>query len=93
MGSLVNTLALAYVGVSLPLILFLSYSEASMMILINQEIVAAEILRIVVGSIGLLLAVPLTTMMAAWYFKDKAVDDHDTCDHGHGHSHSHSHTH
>lgn len=86
-GSLVNTLALAYVGVSLPLILFLSYSEASMMILINQEIVAAEILRIVVGSIGLLLAVPLTTVMAAWYFKDKAVHDSDTCGHGHSHSH------
>ncbi len=90
-GSLVNTLALAYVGVSLPLILFLSYSEASAMILLNQEIVAAEILRIVVGSIGLLLAVPLTTAMAAWYFKDKCVHDHDVCGHGHGHSHSHTH--
>jgi len=88
-GSLVNTLALAYVGVSLPLILFLSYSEASMMVLINQEIVAAEILRIVVGSIGLLLAVPLTTVMAAWYFKDKSVNEHDAGGHNHGHSHTH----
>jgi len=88
-GSLVNTLAMAYVGVSLPLILFLSYSEASMMVLINQEIVAAEILRIVVGSIGLLLAVPLTTAMAAWYFKDKFVDEHDVGGHNHGHSHTH----
>lgn len=88
-GSLVNTLALAYVGVSLPLILFLSYSEASVMILLNQEIVAAEILRIIVGSIGLLLAVPLTTAMAAWYFKDRVVNDCDVCDHGHSHSHMH----
>lgn len=88
-GSLINTLALAYVGVSLPLILFLSYSEAPISILANQEIVAAEILRIVVGSIGLLLAVPLTTAMAAWYFKDKKVDEKDVCAHGHGHSHSH----
>ncbi|HMO82842.1 MAG TPA: YibE/F family protein [Candidatus Paceibacterota bacterium] len=90
-GSLVNTLALAYVGVSLPLILFLSYSEASMLVLINQEIVAAEILRIVVGSIGLLLAVPLTTALAAWYFKDKSVCENDACGHNHGHSQSHSH--
>lgn len=88
-GSLVNTLALAYVGASLPLILLLSYSEASMMILVNQEIVAAEILRIVVGSIGLLLAVPLTTAMAAWYFKDKEVNEDEAGGHNHGHSHSH----
>ena len=60
-----------------------------MMILVNQEIVAAEILRIVVGSIGLLLAVPLTTAMAAWYFKDKEVNEDEAGGHNHGHSHSH----
>ena len=98
-GSLVNTLALAYVGTSLPLLLLYSYSESPISILINQEILAAEILRIIVGSIGLVLAVPFTTAMAAWYFKDKYVDPnddmghshshgadaHDHCDHGHAH--------
>ncbi len=92
-GSLVNTLAFAYVGASLPLILMLSFSESSMFTIINQEIVAAEILRIIVGSIGLILAVPFTTVMAAWYFKDKIVikeEIHSCADHtegGHGHHH------
>ncbi len=68
-GSLVNTLALAYVGVSLPLILLLAKTEdATMGLIINQEVVAAEILRIMIGSIGLILAVPLTTLLAAWWF-------------------------
>jgi len=84
-GSLVNTLAFAYVGTSLPLLLLYSYSESPISILINQEILAAEILRIIVGSIGLVLAVPFTTAMAAWYFKDKYVDPND--DMGHSHSH------
>jgi uncharacterized membrane protein len=88
-GSLVNTLALAYVGVSLPLILLMSYSESSFFIILNQEIVAVEILRIVVGSIGLILTVPLTTAIAAWYFNNHAVADegHDGHDHSHGHHH------
>ena len=90
-GSLVNTLALAYVGASLPMILLYAYSESSIGVLLNQEIIAAEILRIVVGSIGLILAVPLTTALAAWYFKDKVVDAHDLDDHGHSHGHSHGH--
>lgn len=85
-GSLVNTLALAYVGASLPMLLLFSYSESPISILINQEIIAAEVLRIVVGSIGLILTVPLTTALAAWYFKDKHVHTHHD---GHAHHHHH----
>ncbi|MCB9810635.1 MAG: YibE/F family protein [Candidatus Nomurabacteria bacterium] len=88
-GSLVNTLAFAYVGAALPLILLYSLSESSILITLNQEVIAAEILRIVVGSIGLVLAVPLTTTLAAWYFKDKCIDEdglHTCADH---HQHSH----
>lgn len=88
-GSLVNTLALAYAGASLPLLLLYGYSESSMWVILNQEVIAAEVLRIVVGSIGLILAVPLTTALAAWYFKDKVVEEDD--DHGHSHGHGHSH--
>jgi uncharacterized membrane protein len=77
-GSLVNTLALAYVGAALPMILLFAHSsEASIFDLINQEVIAAEILRIIVGSIGLVLAVPITTLMAAWYFKDKKAEEVD----------------
>jgi uncharacterized membrane protein len=89
-GSLVNTLALAYAGASLPLLLLYSYSSAPWSIIANQEVIAAEIVRILVGSIGLILAVPLTTALAAWYFRDKSVNL-DEAGHSHGHAHHHNH--
>ncbi len=67
-ASLVNTLALAYVGVSLPLILLLARADASIGLTLNQELVAVELARIMIGSIGVVLAVPATTAIAAWYF-------------------------
>ena len=88
-GSLVNTLALAYAGAALPLLLLYSYSESSVWEILNQEVIAAEVIRIVVGSIGLISAVPLTTALAAWYFRDKVVEEGDS--NGHSHSHGHSH--
>lgn len=85
-GSLVNTLALAYVGVSLPLILLYARADTDLMITINQEIVAAELVRIIIGSIGLVLAVPLTTIMAAWYFSKQDKVEADVPHHcGHHH--------
>lgn len=76
-GSLVNTLALAYVGAALPLVLLYARSDAGFLDALNQEIIASEILRIVIGSIGLILAVPLTTLVAAWYFSRTQVDPAD----------------
>lgn len=67
-GSLVNTLALAYVGVSLPLVLLYSRAGTDFVSAVNQEIMAAELVRIMVGSIGLVLAVPITTALASWWF-------------------------
>lgn len=66
--ALVNTLALAYTGASLPLLLlFVAYPQP-WWVTLNSEPVAEEIVRTLVGSVGLLLAVPLTTLIAAWYF-------------------------
>lgn len=90
-GSLVNTLALAYAGASLPLLLLYSFSTSPWSIIVNQEIIAAEIVRIIVGSIGLILAVPFTTALAAWYFKDRVVASDEDCGHTHSHGHGHSH--
>ena len=67
-GSLVNTLALAYVGTALPLVLLYAQSQAPFLDILNQEVIAAELVRIIVGSIGLVLAVPFTTLVAAHYF-------------------------
>lgn len=86
-GSLVNTLALAYVGISLPLVLFLSGSPAPVTHLLNQEIVAAELVRILIGSIGLVLAVPFTTLLAAWWFSNHSVDEKHVSSSHHHHSH------
>jgi uncharacterized membrane protein len=89
-GSLVNTLALAYVGVSLPLILLYARTDTSWWMSLNQEVIAAEIVRILIGSIGLMLAVPATTAAAAWYFQNRNVDEEpesSPCTHGHSHTH------
>lgn len=86
LGSIVNTLALAYVGVSLPLILLYAKTESEIGMILNQEVVAGELLRIIVGSIGLILAVPATTAVAAWYFQNRAVDETEEITHC-GHSH------
>ncbi|MDQ2933098.1 MAG: YibE/F family protein [bacterium] len=63
-GALVNTLAIAYVGASLPLLLLLYNSGVGTQVLVNQEIFATEILRAMVGSIGLIITVPITTLIA-----------------------------
>lgn len=83
MSSLVNTLAFAYIGVSLPLVLLLAKSEATLGLTISQEIVADEIVRIIVGSIGLILAVPLTTLIAAYWYANH--EPKGVCVHTHTH--------
>ncbi len=69
-SALVNTLVLAYAGVSLPLLLWFSQSNSSFGKIINNEIFATEIARTLVGSIGLILTVPITTYLAV-RFVDK----------------------
>ncbi len=84
-ASLVNTLALAYVGVSLPLILLLARAEVDIMMTINQELVAAELARIMIGSIGIVLTVPATTAIGAWYFGKKDMTHQPDTHHHHHH--------
>jgi uncharacterized membrane protein len=88
-GSLVNTLALAYLGTALPLVMFYARAEVGFFDAINQEIIAAEILRIILGSIGLILTVPFTTVLAAWYFGNRTVDKNSLSTHKHSHGHHH----
>lgn len=66
LASMVNTLVLAYASAALPLmLLFWLYPEPWYMTL-NREMIAEEIVRTLVGSVGLMFAVPLTTLMAVW---------------------------
>lgn len=64
-GSTVNTLLLAYLGASLPLAVLFVLAEQSLGTVLNSEIVAVEVVRTLVGSIGLVAAVPVTTWLAA----------------------------
>ena len=65
-GALINTLAIAYVGASLPLLLLLHFSNLPLSVDLNQEIFSTEIIRTVIGSMGLILAVPITTLISTF---------------------------
>lgn len=84
-GALVNTLAIAYVGASLPLLLLLEQSTSSFSYIINGEVFATEIVRILIGSIGLVLAVPITTFIASRMLY--GVDRSDEASPAHSHAH------
>lgn len=64
-SSTVNTLFLAYAGASLPLLLLFSEAGQSIGSVATREVVAVEIVRAMVGSIGLVASVPISTALAA----------------------------
>jgi uncharacterized membrane protein len=63
----VNTLVLAYAGASLPMLLMFSLARGDYAYLVNFAFVAEEIVRTLVGSLGLIAAVPLTTLIAVGF--------------------------
>lgn len=70
-ASLVNTLVLVYAGAALPLFLLAYDAKISIGYVINQEIIATEIVRTLVSSIGIISAVPLSTFLGILYLKKK----------------------
>jgi uncharacterized membrane protein len=70
-ASMVNTLILAYAGVSLPLLLIFINNDHPFLEIINYEFLAEEIIRTLIGAIGLILAVPITTFIAVYWIKKK----------------------
>ncbi|HLT69001.1 MAG TPA: YibE/F family protein [Acidimicrobiales bacterium] len=65
-ASTVNTLVLAYAGASLPLLLFFAQGNQPVGRLLTSEVIAVEVVRMLVGSIGLVASVPITTALAAY---------------------------
>ena len=63
----VNTLVLAYAGASLPMLLMFSLAKGDYAYLVNFSFIAEEIVRTLVGSLGLIAAVPLTTAIAIFF--------------------------
>lgn len=66
MSAIINTLVLAYAGSALPLLVLFSAGQAPLGDVVNSETVATEIVRSAIGSLGLVLAMPLTTLVAVW---------------------------
>lgn len=81
-ASTVNTLLLAYAGASMPLLLFFVLADQSLGTVLSSEIIATEVLRTLLGSIGLVSAVPFTTWLAAVTAAELDIDDLDV---GHAH--------
>jgi uncharacterized membrane protein len=82
----VNTLVLAYVGASLPILLLFSAADLGVGNALNLEVVAKEVVATLVGSIGLIAAVPITTALTALLALSVAPEQIEDDD-GHGHAH------
>jgi uncharacterized membrane protein len=65
MGSMANTLILAYIGSSLSVVLILSVYNNSLLSLFNTEMIVVEILQALAGSLGILFAIPLTAFFCS----------------------------
>ena len=83
----VNTLVMAYAGAALPLLLLFSQLDEPLLWVLNREIIAQEVVQTLVGSLGLIAAVPLTTGFAAWLAVRTPVEALAELDHGHAHHH------
>ncbi|WP_202710761.1 YibE/F family protein [Sporosalibacterium faouarense] len=71
MGTMSNTLILAYTGSSIPLILVFMAYEASLVKILNLDLMATEIIRSIVGSIGLIITIPITSLATGLILKYK----------------------
>ncbi len=71
MGTMANTLVLAYIGSSLTCVLLLVAYNANIEQVINKELIVAEILQALAGSMGMLLTLPLTSAICAVLYYGK----------------------
>jgi uncharacterized membrane protein len=64
-ASVINTIILAYAGASLPVLLLIAANNRSLTVTLTNQFLAQEIVRSIVGTLGLIAAVPVTTALAA----------------------------
>jgi uncharacterized membrane protein len=84
-AAIVNTLLLAYAGASLTLLLLIAAQSVSLGQTINRAFLAEEIVRTLVGSLGLIAATPITSVIAvALARRRRAIEGEDE---GHPHAH------
>lgn len=70
MGTMSNTLILAYTGAALPLLLLLVANNLSLSKILNMEMIAVEVVRALAGSIGLVLCIPITALVSAFMYSE-----------------------
>ncbi|QIB68783.1 YibE/F family protein [Aminipila butyrica] len=73
-GTMTNTLILAYIGGSLATVLLLVASNKDPLYLFNMEMIVVEVLQGIIGSTGILFAVPVTVIIAAYLYDNRAKD-------------------
>jgi uncharacterized membrane protein len=69
MGTMANTLILAYTGSAIPLLILFTAYEPSLTDIINLDIIATEVVRALAGSIGLIMTVPITVFTGTFLFE------------------------
>jgi uncharacterized membrane protein len=74
-ASVINTIILAYAGASLPLLLLISVGRQPLGDVMNTPVIVQEVVRSVVGTLGLIAAVPITTALAAFAATRRAPHD------------------
>ena len=70
MGTMANTLVLAYIGSSLCTIILRASYAGSLQELLHTESIAVEILQALIGSLGILLTIPLTALICCIFYND-----------------------
>lgn len=71
MGTMANTLILAYVGAAIPMLLLVMGNEIDFLKVVNMDLIATEFVRGTAGSIGLITAVPVTAVLAGYFLADR----------------------
>lgn len=68
-GTMTNTLILAYLGGSMAVVLLFAAYNRNPLMMLNFEMIVVEVVQAIVGSIGILFSVPITVLLAAWLFR------------------------
>ncbi len=71
MGTMANTLILAYIGSSLSIVLLLVANSDSLLALFNREMIVVEVMQSLVGSLGILFTIPITSILSAYIYSIK----------------------
>ncbi len=82
MGTMSNTLILAYTGSTIPMLLLFMAYDTPFVKVINMELIATEVVRAMAGSIGLILAIPVTALAGGLLMAQRSTPPNQSMDRG-----------